>query len=95
MSTFESAIDDSFDPVPQPLQDKESEDDDLFDNGTMRSDYDQAAATMDMLITSFDDSHKPQPEHDLHTKNVSVTKLADFHGSIWNSIKSSAPPGNR
>jgi hypothetical protein len=69
--------------------------DDLFDNGTMRSDYDQAAAAMDTLIKSSDDSHKHHSEHTLQTNSVSVTKLARFHGSIWNSIRSSTPSGNR
>jgi hypothetical protein len=32
MSAFESAIDDSFDPVPQLVRDTEGQDDDLFDN---------------------------------------------------------------
>ena len=68
--------------------------DDLFDNGTMRSDYNQAAAAMNILIKSFDNSHKHQSEHTLETNSVSVTRLARFHGSIWHAIKSSAPSGN-
>ena len=68
--------------------------DDLFDNGTMRSDYNQAAAAMDILIKSFDDSHKHQSEHVLETNSISVTRLARFHENIWNAIKSSAPSGN-
>ena len=32
MSAFESAIDDSFDPLPQPLEDEETDDESLFDN---------------------------------------------------------------
>ena len=69
--------------------------DDLFDNGTMRSDYDQAAAAMDILIKSFDDAHKRQSEYALQTSSVSVTRLARFHESVWNAVKSSAPSGNR
>jgi hypothetical protein len=32
MSAFESAIDDSFDPPPQPIEDEETDDESLFDN---------------------------------------------------------------
>lgn len=69
--------------------------DDLFDNGTMRSDYNQAASAMDILMKSFHDSQEHQSEYTLHTNSVSATKLAQFHRSIWGSIKSSALSGDR
>ena len=67
--------------------------DDLFDNGRMRNDYDQAVATMNILMASFDGVHKYEPEPALGPDNESIAKLARFHTRIWDSVKSIASSG--
>lgn len=69
--------------------------DDLFDNGTMRNVPDQAIAAMNMLMASFDASHKHELGSTLHPDMKSIVKLVLFHTRIWHSIELNASLGMR
>jgi hypothetical protein len=67
--------------------------DDLFDNGTMRNDPDQAKVALKTLMASFDASHKYELEPKLHLNMDSTAKLVRFHTTIWHSIEPNSSPG--
>lgn len=69
--------------------------DDLFDNGMMRNDPNQATVTMNMLMASFDQEfeRKLEPALNLHPGVESIDKLVGFHARIWHSIALNASPG--
>lgn len=67
--------------------------DDLFDNGTMRNDPNQATVAMNMLMASFDKGFERELEPALHPGMESIGKLVGFHARIWHSFESNASPG--
>lgn len=61
----------------------------------MRNDLNQAMVAMDMLIASFDASHKHDLGPRLHPNMESIANFTRFHTKVWHSIEANTFPGTR
>ncbi|GIZ48664.1 hypothetical protein CKM354_001171500 [Cercospora kikuchii] len=60
--------------------------DDLFDNGYLRADLNNAKAKMVALFAGTNDKIAHRAQHD-------VCDLVEFHDDIWRRLRATAPPG--
>jgi len=65
--------------------------DDLFDNGSLRNDSEQAQAVVRRLLATFKASHERCLNEDL--EDGAMRNMVDFHTTIWNAIRSDSSQG--
>ncbi|KAM0714536.1 hypothetical protein Q7P37_009832 [Cladosporium fusiforme] len=65
--------------------------DDLFDNGLLRNDFEQAQAVMRRLLATFKAGHKRCLNEDL--EDSAMRNMVAFQTTIWNAIRSDSSQG--